>query len=124
MKFSPNKCAVSKDQVIKMPVSKATANTPNPTLELTDYPFEIVLDAIPSEEILEKIYSEGFSNLPDIETTEAELLAKLHLIGSMPTLLRAGQELRMYEHENGGFDGKKLQKYKVRPFLNQLSKLD
>ncbi|MFB6145473.1 MAG: hypothetical protein ABEJ99_03120 [Candidatus Nanohaloarchaea archaeon] len=104
------------NQVIKAPVSEVVLNTPNPTIELTDYPFEILLDTAPSDEILELIYGEGLSNLPEVETTDAEIFAKLLLWSSRPAFLYAGLKLR-----NKEVDGKKLQKYRIRCFLNYLA---
>lgn len=106
------------DLVINVPVTKATASSPNPTIGITDYPFEILLDISPTEEILELIYSEELEFL-ELGTTETTIFAKLLLWTSKPYLARTGLKLR-----TTGVDGKKLENYKIRYFLNHLARLD
>ena len=92
-------------------------NTPNPNLGITDYPFEILLNVTPTDEILEKIYGEVLSEIPEISTTEAEIWAKIILVGSRPVFFYCGFKL-----SNKGIDGKKLERARLRKALTYLSR--
>lgn len=110
---------MGENQVIEAPVTNLSTESHSPAMEFVDYPFDILLDISPTEEILDLIFSEGLSNLPDVETTEAEILVKPLLRASGQAFFYAGIKLRWTD-----VDGKKLQKWKVRPLLNKLAEFD
>mgnify|MGYP000656738159 CR=1 FL=1 len=39
---------MGKDQVIEVPITEVSSETPNPSIEVTDYPFGIFLDTVPT----------------------------------------------------------------------------
>lgn len=84
---------MTQDQVINIPVNKVSLNTPNPNLDITDYPFEILLNVTPTDEILEKIHGEVLTEIPEISTTEAEIWAKITLLISRPVFFYYGFKL-------------------------------
>jgi hypothetical protein len=107
---------MSRDQSIGVPASTMKSRAPEPDIAFTDYPFEILLDTIPIEEISEPFYSEAASIIPEIGDGEAEVIAKPMALASQPLLFHLVLKLRTFPVE-----GKKLEKIKFREIFNWLA---